>query len=650
MVEKSKRLKEKPTFEDVFFRAAFSIAIIFLSVSLIGAGFTGISNVRQSSTNTSYDGEQSIAPNETPAYLLLNESTVLLGPDLAVNVSLSMRPAYNYTANGVANLDLVRYGFAFNPGLVRKEITFGIQSGSYLNQSLEFYSLEQNYFYLTLWLAQRSDPINVSWHVNVVSLDFGLSTFSPLLIIIGSIMLIERIRLHIASYRGAWSIRETRLPDHSAAIFTVLVGILLFPASEFSHSVYYFSIMGLSQLASLNSIQLASAGVLAFPVVLYLFNPRITRRRYNAQELGKDNEIAQFLRRKFGSLNLCSFPSDQPNAFIVGLGRYGPEIAISTGLIKEFETAEITESDVANIVSHELAHFVNLDFLFWNFGRILRDNYKYWAAIYVIVFWLAQLVRVNPYGGAAPIAYMRISDLIAGLRFFITGQFAGAKYILPFLDVNVIGEFLSILAFLLIIPYFVLSLTLRESELAADKQACISFTTRDSMSETLTKILRSRFRKVGILSFSQDLTPSQRIKNLNRPILSVDIYAPVRNGVAIGIVSFAMFTLFDTPIETLFLLPVVGVSLLQILRNYSVLKEARPLNSLGKIGAGLQKMGLESVMTGVAYLTIALAITVFSQELQNFGGLVAAAATGLIYVPLAAFLLSSFLILFFIRS
>lgn len=368
LVEKSRRLQKKQTLDDAIFR----FAIILLSLSLILLGSLGLSAVSQSPTNASFDGDQLLAPNETPADLL-NGYAVPLNPDLAVDVSLSIRPAHNYTANGVSNIDLERYGFAFNPGFVRKQIPFAILSGTYLNQSLEFYTPEENYFQLTLWLAQGSDPINVSWHVQVTSLDFSLSTFSPLLIIFGLIMLIERIRLNTASYRGAWSIRKTMIPEHAVAIFTILLGILLFPASEFSHSVYYFSVMGLGQLENFNSIQLASAGILAFPVVLYLLTPRITRRKYKAQKLGKDNEIVELLRRRFGALGIYSFPSDQPNAFIIGLGRYGPEIAISTGLTKEFEIAEMTESDVANIVSHELAHFVNLDFLFWNFGRILRQ-------------------------------------------------------------------------------------------------------------------------------------------------------------------------------------------------------------------------------------------------------------------------------------
>jgi Zn-dependent protease with chaperone function len=626
----------------------FVALLVALGASLVLIGILGANDVIRTPTNASFDGSQLVAPNESPTDLLLGHA-VPLNPNLAVDVSLILQPASNFSANGIANIDLERYGFAVNPGFARKTISFGIPAGSYLNESLEFYTIEQNNFQLLFWLSEGSDPVNVSWHVQVDTMDFTLSTFSPLLIIVGSVFIVELFRLRpiLLSYR------PYRIIEHSAVILAVLFAILLFPAHDLSQLMHYFLVMGFSQgstqLATFNAIQLMAALlILIFPVILYLLTSRILKRKYHFAKFVGNYKIAHLVSEVFGSVRLYSFSSDDPNACLIGPGRPGPEIGISTALMKGFESGDFTKNDIINIVGHEFAHIVNLDIVFWNFGRILRQYYKYWAIMYVAAFWLTQLLRIN--GGVAPIVYMRLADLIAGFQFLLTGHFAEAKYILPFLDVNVIGEFLTVLAFSLIVPYFVLFVTLRESEFAADREACVSFTTRDLMSETLRKILRTKLKKLGILSFSPDLTPSERIRKLKRPVLSTDFCAPVRNGVAIGILSYAMFTLFDAPFGTLFLLPIIGISMLQILRSYSAFDEARPLKSLRKIGAAFKKIGLESVVTGVAYLVIALVITASTQELRNLGGLEAAAATGLVYIPIAAFFFSSFLILDFIRA
>jgi Zn-dependent protease with chaperone function len=603
-------------------------------------GFAGIlNNPKSPVTNGFFSGSELVAPDQGKTDLLLGHA-IRLGPELAVQVSLEVIPEIQDSqASGVITVDLERYGISTPPSKQRKEIIFDIEPHEILKHNLDFYVLEKNYFELTMWEPSGSDAIRVDWHVQVVSVDFGVSTASPLLIICGSLMSIEALRL-----RRVVSPGRVRVMAHVMSIFVILGGILVLPANEFARLSYYFSLAQRS-IGALEVLEVVGVlAILALPLVVYLLTPRIIKKRYKVKRLENDHSIAVFLSQKFGRLDLYLFESNRPNAYLLGICENRPEIGISTALVKEFQNGSLDEADLINIISHEIGHIMNLDLVFWNFGRLLLGSYKYWIALYAVTFWVSQLVVVNPYGWVAPIAYIFSSefwaDLFAGIRFFIMGDFVAAKVVFPPLDIDVFGMFLSTLAVSFILPYFLLSSAFHDGELAADRVACEYFTSKESMRETIMKILKARLRQLGLMAFWQGLSLSARVKNLESTPLAPNPNSAIRNGLAVGVLSYVVFMRFDLPFLTLFLLPLFLIATCQWICYYSSIAGIGDAVAFGQVGANLRKMGLESVLGGIAFLVAPLAALSIGGEYRQFSWLLGALAIGVVYVPLASFALS----------
>lgn len=614
--------------------------IVFLGLSIVALGLAGmLNNPKSPVTNGLFSGNELVAPDREGTDLLVGHA-ILLGPQLAVQVSLEVSPeADDSRASGVITVDLERYGISMPPSKQRKEIIFNIEPHEILKQNLDFYVLEENYFELTIWEPSGSDAVRVGWHVQVVSVDFGLSTSSPLLIIFGSLTFVEALRL-----RRVLSLGRVRVMAHVMSVFVILGGILVLPANEFARLSYYFSLAP-RPIGTLEIFQVIGAlAILALPLVIYLLTPRIIKKKYKVKRLENDHSVVVFLSQKFGQLDLYLFQSNRPNAYLLGICENRPEIGISTALIKEFQNGSLDEADLINVISHEMGHIIDLDLVFWNFGRLLLGSYKYWIAVYAVSFWISQLVAVNPYGWVAPIAYVFSSefwaDLFAGIRFFVIGNFAAAKVVFPPLDIDVFGIFLSTLAMSFIVPYFLLSSAFREGELAADRVACVYFTSKESMRRTIMKILKTRLRQLGLMAFWQGLALSARVKNLESTPMAPNPHSAIRNGLAVGVLSFVVFMRFDEPFLTLFLLPMLLVASCQWVCYYSSAVGIGDAVAFGHVGANLRKLGLESFLSGIAFLVAPLAALSISGEYRQLSWLLAALVTGAVYIPLASFALS----------
>jgi hypothetical protein len=617
---------------------ALSISLILISLDLILFGAAGILSIPKLPANCTFEGTQLVRPNDAPIDLLLGHA-IKLDPNIAMVVSLAVRSQENYPfARGTLRIRLDRYGVSLQPYFTEKEI----QAAVMMNQTFEFYSLEENYFELIMYETEGSDPVYVDWHVEIVSLDFGLATFSFLFIMAGLFILIEVI--HFLPFLLS---RRLKVARHSIVVFVILLAVLILPAHDLARLLYYFSLT-LKPLPDILILRFTgNFAIFIFPLLIFLITPKIVKRRYKLKELEDGHIIVKLLRQRFGELHVYQFQSEKIEAYLIDVTTHGPEIGMSTDLIKEFENGNLDQDDVINIASHEVSHAINLDFIFLNFSRILLDKYKYWLLLYVANFWFLQLVRVNPYGWVAPIVYILspefLTELYAGIQFLLRGDFAAAKIILPFLDINITGTFFIILIFSFLMPYFLLSLTLREGELIADKLACLHFTSKEGMIKTIKKFSLVRIlRKIKLASF-REASVSERIKNLlEMRSLTIDFYPTIRDSLAIGILSFNFFMCFNHPFLTLFLIPLLGISFIRLVYNYNYFTTEC---SLDKITFNLKKVGLESFLSGLTNIIIPLLLSFTEERYREPSFLIAGLAISLVYLPLASSIPSMLLFL-----
>jgi len=627
------------------------ICLIFLSLCLIALGLTGLLNVPKSPVEQGiFEGSQLLTSYNASTDLLLGH-IVLLNPNLGLQVFLTVEPQhYQPCARGTIKVLLERCGISLESSSLEKEINFFIEQNESENFTLTFYTTEENYFELEMYEVGISDPVYVHWHVEVVTLDFGLATFSPLLIITGFLMLLELIR-----FKSFLLSSEVNITRHGVTIFIILVGMLILPAYDFARSLYYLS-LGQKPISLFPIFQfIGSLAILSFPLVIYIYTPEIMKRKYKLKKLTDYHEIARFLSQKFNGLTVYLFESDDLNAYLVGITKEGPEVSLTTGLIKEFQSGNINQEDIANIVSHEIGHIVDLDLISWNFCRILLAEYKYWVCLYVTSFWLSQLVRVNPYGWVAPIVYLSSPEflgyLLAGIHLLLKGDFAAAKIVLPMLDINVLGTFISTLLISFALPHFLLSSAIRESELAADKSACSYFTSKESMIRTIKKITAIRTEKIMLMNFARSPTYSERIRNLEAIHLGTDLLLTARDSLAIGVLSFALFKCFCEPFLTLFILPLFGISFFNGLRNFfNWSAEVDRTKTSRKVLRNLKSLSLQSFISGLAYSVILLLVSFTDEELLIPANLAAVLAIGLLYIPLASLVFSAFLLFLYIIS
>ena len=606
-------------------------------------GIAGILNIPKTLTNLSYKGSVLFDPHNDDMLVvsLFNDYAILFNPNLAVEISLLVKPQHELPdLEGMIKVQLERHGVSLQPTKLEKLVRYKV-AAMHQNFTFEFYPLEENYFELNAYILGETNnaPVYLEWHVQPITLDFSIATASPLLIIMGTLTLLEAIRLFY-SFRYI-PLREM---ERLITIFLILSGILIFLSHDLSHLLYYFSLAPEPFQPFFLVLLGGDLALFVFLILIYLYAPKIMKRRYKLKKL-ENHKVVEILSQKFGKLNLYLFSSNIPNAYLIGTAGFVPELGISTSLLEEFEKGNINQNDLINIAAHEIGHIINKDVIAYNFCRALLTSYKYWLLIYVIGFWFLQLLRVNPYGWVAPIVYLSsteefLRDLLAGLHFLLKGDFAAAKAILPFLDISILTSFVT-LPLLIIVPHILLKLFLCEGQLAADRLACSYFTTKESMKETIIKV--SRFyllKKIGWIGFNQEPTPSQRIRSLYKALPDVNLYYALINGLGIGLLSFSTFRCFDEPFLTLFFYPLIGICFLQALSYYlSWLIEAESAESVGKISLNLRKLFFESLISSAAHSLMAILALITSEELCHLGCLVALLTSSL-FMWLASFLAS----------